>query len=51
MSKSVLPFKEVISVSNCVILWVLKEAIAMAVIEMPSTMKHLGHPGIEISID
>ena len=51
MNKYVLPFNEVISASNCVILNVLKEAMAIAMIEMPCAMKCFGYLGIEICVN
>ncbi len=49
-SKSVFPLSEEISESNCVILYMLKEAMAIAAIEIPSTMKHFVCPDV-ISVD
>jgi hypothetical protein len=39
-----------ISASSCVIQMVLHVYMAIAAIEMPKSMKHFGHPCIEISV-
>ncbi len=51
MSMSVLSFNEVISAFNCVILNVLKEAMAIAMIEMPCAMRCFGCLGIKNCVD
>jgi hypothetical protein len=48
--RSVFAFSPVISLSNCIILKVLKVDIAMAVTEIRIVINLLSHPGIDSSV-
>jgi len=48
--RSIFPLRVLISSLSCVIQTMLKVDMALAAIEMPMEMNHLGLPGVEISI-